>query len=158
MNKTNETGVNWRKIKAEYIAGGISQRELAEKHGISQRTIERRAQQEKWTEKRKDADGKAVEKVAEKTAETVADNAVVLERIKSKILAKVEKMIDAYDTDATEYSTVKKTTKGKKAAILKYKIKDLAAVYESLSDKVDKPGQGADVEDLAPLAELLKDE
>ena len=150
--------MNWRKIKAEYIAGGISQRAIAEKYGISQATVERRAKKEKWTTKRREAEGKSIEKVTEKTAEVVADNAVVLERIKSKILAKVEKMVDAYDTDATEYSTVKKTTKGKKAAILKYKIRDLAAVYESLSDKADKPGQGADVEDLAPLAELLRDE
>lgn len=158
MNKTNETGVNWRKIKAEYIAGGISMRKLAEKYDVSAGHIMNVAAKEGWTEKRKAAEIKALEITEQKTAETVADNAVVLERIKSKILAKVEMMIDAYDTDATEYSTVKKTTKGKKAAILKYKIKDLAAVYESLSDKVDKPGQGADVEDLAPLAELLKDE
>lgn len=158
MNKTNETGVNWRKIKAEYIAGGISQRALSEKYGVPFGTLQKQARLKKWGEARKAAESKAVEKVSDKTAETVADNALVLERIKSKILAKVEMMIDAYDTDATEYSTVKKTTKGKKAAILKYKIKDLAAVYESLSDKVDKPGQGADVEDLAPLAELLKDE
>lgn len=150
--------MNWRRIKAEYVAGGISQRALAEKYGISQATVERRAKKEKWTTKRREAEGKSIEKVAEKTAEIVADNAVVLERIKSKILAKVEKMVDAYDTDATEYSTVQKTEKGKKAAILKYKIRDLAAVYESLSDKADKPGQGADVEDLAPLAELLRDE
>ena len=150
--------MSWRKIKAEYIAGGISQRALAEKYGISPGHLMNRASKEKWNDKRKAAESKALEKTEQKTAETVADNAVTLERIKTKILAKVEKMVDAYDTDATEYSTVKKTTKGQKPAILKYKIKDLAAVYESLCDKSAKPGQGADIEDLAPLAELLKDE
>ena len=151
-------GVNWRKLKAEYIAGGISQRKLAEKYGVPFGTLQKQARLKKWNVARKKAEAKAVENVTQKTAEAVADNAVTLERIKTKILAKLETMVDAYDTDATEYSTVKKTTKGKKAAILKYKIRDLAAVYESLSDKVTKPGQGADIEDLSPLAELLKDE
>ena len=150
--------MSWRKIKAEYIAGGISQRALAEKYGIPWNTLRTKANDEKWADARKRAEKKALQIAEQKTAEIVVDNATRLERIKTKILEKVEQMVEAYDTDATEYSTVKVTTKGKKPAILKYKIKDLAAVYESLCDKSAKPGQGADVEDLAPLAELLKDE
>ena len=147
--------MNWRKVKAEYIAGGISQRKLAEKYGIPWGTVRTKANEEKWTDARKRAEKKALQKAEQKTVETVVDNAVKLERIKTKILDKLEMMVDAYDTDATEYSTVKKTIKGKKPAILKYKMRDLAAVYESLSEKATKPGQGADVEDLSPLAELL---
>lgn len=150
--------MSWRKIKAEYIAGGISQRVLAEKYGIPWNTLRTKANDERWADARKRAEKKALQIAEQKTAEIVVDNATRLERIKTKILEKVEQMVEAYDTDATEYSTVKKTTKGQKPAILKYKIKDLAAVYESLNDKSAKPGQGADVEDLAPLAELLKDE
>ena len=37
----NETGVNWRKIKAEYIAGGISQRALSEKYGVPFGTLQK---------------------------------------------------------------------------------------------------------------------
>ena len=152
--------MNWRKIKAEYIAGHISQRALAEKYGVPMTTLVKHAKKEKWTAKRREAENKAVEKASERTAETVADNAVTLERIKTKILAKLEKMVDAYNENATEYKTVKAINggKGKKPAVLTYKMRDLAAVYESLSDKVTKPGQGADIEDLSPLAELLKDE
>lgn len=150
--------MSWRKIKAEYIAGGISQRVLAEKYGIPWNTLRTKANDERWADARKRAEKKALQIAEQKTAEIVVDNATRLERIKTKILEKVEQMVDAYDTTATEYSTVGATTKGKKPAIHKYKIKDLAAVYESLCDKSAKPGQGADVEDLAPLAELLKDE
>lgn len=152
--------MNWRKIKAEYIAGHISQRALAEKYGVPMTTLVKHAKKEKWTAKRREAENKAVEKASERTAETVADNAVTLERIKTKILAKLETMVDAYNENATEYKTVKAIGggKGKKPAVLVYKMRDLAAVYESLSDKVTKPGQGADIEDLSPLAELLKDE
>lgn len=152
--------MNWRKIKAEYIAGHISQRALAEKYDVPMTTLVKHAKKEKWTAKRREAENKAVEKASERTAETVADNAVTLERIKTKILAKLEMMVDAYNENATEYKTVKAINggKGKKPAVLTYKMRDLAAVYESLSDKVTKPGQGADIEDLSPLAELLKDE
>ena len=150
--------MSWRKIKAEYIAGGISQRVLAEKYGIPWNTLRTKANEEHWTDARKRAEQKALQIAEQKTAEIVVDNATRLERIKTKILEKVEMMVDAYDTDATEYSTVKKTAKGKKPAILKYKIKDLASVYECLSDKATKPGQGADIEDLTPLVALLQDD
>lgn len=149
--------MNWRKIKAEYIAGGISQRALSEKYGVPFGTLQKQARLKKWGEARKAAESKAVEKVSDKTAEIVADNAVLLEEIKTDILLKLKKAVNAYEMDATEYKTVKKT-KDKKAAILTFKMRDLAAVYEALSNKADKPGQCADVEDLAPLAELLKDE
>ena len=146
-----ETGVSWRKIKAEYIAGGISQRALAEKYGISQATVERRAKKEKWTAKRRQAEGKSIEKVTEKTADEVADNAVTLQRIKAKLLSKVETMIDNFpNTNAGEM----RERIGNVDYI--YKLKDLATVYASLEDKTIKAS--VDIEDLSPLSELLRDE
>ena len=101
--------MNWRKLKAEYIAGGISQRALAEKYGVPFGTLQKQARLKKWGEARKRAESKAAEKVSEKTAEIVADNAVLLEQIKTSILQKLKKAVDAYEMDATEYKTVKKT-------------------------------------------------
>lgn len=154
--------MNWRKIKAEYIAGGISQRALAEKYGIPWGTVRERANEEHWTAARKQAEEKALQKAEQKTADAVADNATRLERVKTKLLIKIERMVDAYKEDATEYKTVKaiggKGGKGKKPAVLTYKIRDLAAVYESLCEKGAKPGEGADIEDLSPLAKLLLDD
>lgn len=144
--------MNWRKIKAEYIAGGISQRAIAEKYGISQATVERRAKKEKWTTKRREAEGKSIEKVTEKKAEAVADNALLLEKIKTGILTRLADMVANYpDTNAGEV----RDRVGHTDYI--YRLKDLAAVYESLSDKLPK-GQSPDIEDLTPLGELLKDE
>ena len=148
--KNHETGVSWRKIKAEYIAGGISQRALAEKYGVPLPTLARRAKKEKWTTKRKAADAKAVEKVSEKTAEAVADNAIVLERIKTKLLAKLEGMVDNYP--ATQAAELKFRTKTTETI---YRMKDIAAIYNALEDKTAK-SNNADIEDLSPLAELLK--
>ena len=142
--------MSWRKLKAEYIAGGISQRALAEKYGVPMSSLVKHAKKEKWTAKRKDAENKAVEKVAQKTAEIVADNATLCEQIKTKLLRKLSDMVDAFpDTKAGEM----RERVGNIDYI--YKMKDLAAVYETLSGKLP-PGQSADIEDLTPLSELLK--
>lgn len=144
--------VGWRKIKAEYIAGGISQRKLAEKYGVNRNLLMRRAQKERWNDKRKSAEAKAMEKVEQKTAEAIADNAVLLERAKTGLLRRVVDMIDNYpDAGAQE---IKKRQNG---AILKYSLKDIAAVLAVVEEKTDK-GKGTDIEDLSPLMELLRDE
>ena len=143
--------MNWRKIKAEYIAGGISQRALAEKYGVPFGTLQRRTRKEQWTAKRKAAEEKAIEKVSQKKAEEVADNAVTLERIKQKLLGKLEGMIDAYPD-----RNVAEMRKKENGALLIYRMKDIAAVYAALEDKTIKAS--VDIEDLSPLTELLRDE
>ena len=145
-------GVNWRKIKAEYIAGGISQRALAEKYGVPMPTLVRHAKKEKWTAKRKAADQKAVKKVSEKTAEIVADNAVLLEKIKTGLLQRLAGMVANFpDTNAAEV----RDRIGNTDYI--YRMKDLAAVYSALEEKKTS-AISADIEDLSPLTELLKNE
>ena len=144
--------MNWRKIKAEYISGKESQRALAEKYGVSRSTLIRRANKEHWTQKRKAAETEAEKKVQQKTAEIVSDNAVLLERAKTGLLRRIVDMIDKYpDTDA---QTVKMKRGG---ALLTYSMKDIAAVLSVLEDKT-AAGKNADIEDLSPLMELLRDD
>lgn len=147
---SHETGVNWRKIKAEYIAGGISQRALAEKHGIAWGTLRKRANIEKWNDSRKAAEKETVHKVEQKTADEIADNAVMLQRIKAKLLKKLDGMVDAYPD-----MNVAELRKKEDGAILIYRMKDIAAVYAALEDKTIKAS--VDIEDLSPLTELLRD-
>jgi len=143
--------VNWRKIKAEYIAGGISQRALAEKYGVPFGTLQRRTRKEQWTKKRRDAEEKAIEKVSQKTAEKVADNATLLQDIKTKLLQKLSDMVDAYpDANAAEIKHKTKSTE------IIYRMRDIAAVYAALEDKSARVS--IDLEDLSPLGELLRDE
>ena len=47
-----------KKAKAEYIAGGISYKRLAEKYGVSFSTIRRAAEKEKWTDLKAQAEQK----------------------------------------------------------------------------------------------------
>jgi transposase len=143
--------VNWRKIKAEYIAGGISQRALADKYGVSKTMVMRKANKEHWTKARAKAESKALQRVEQKTAEKVADNAVLLQDIKTKLLQKLAAMVDAYpDANAAE---IKHRTKSTEVV---YRMRDIAAVYAALEDKTFKAN--IDLEDLSPLGELLRDD
>ena len=84
---------DWKKIKAEYIRGGVSYRKLAEKYGVSFSTLRKVASKEKWTDLRKRSSRKSDEKIVESVAsreakrvdgiQTVAD--LLLERIKEGV-------------------------------------------------------------------------
>lgn len=92
--------LNWKKIRAEYIRGGISQQKLADKYGISYSTIKRRALAEGWTSQRNEADRKYTEKIVEKTAdkkaEILSEIFDSLDRSVLKAARKLEKEIDAF--------------------------------------------------------------
>ena len=90
---------DWEKIRAEYIAGGISLRDLAKKHGVSKDAICRRARAEEWKLSR----DKTATKVRQKTEDAVvarqseayAENADIAARIRMKLLERLEREIDA---------------------------------------------------------------
>lgn len=93
--------MNWNKIKTEYINGYISQRKLAEKHGIPYQTLRDRALKEKWNDKRKAQREKIGEKTAQKTAEKLAEaEANRLLRISAaadRLLEKIEEATEQLD-------------------------------------------------------------
>lgn len=86
--------INWAKIKAEYIAGGISQRKLAAKYSISFSTLRDRANTEKWASERKSAQQKAVTKAVQKNEEEITSNAVKLEQAKGLLIDRLKKAIE----------------------------------------------------------------
>ena len=79
--------INWVAVRAEYEAGGISMQGLADRLGVSRKTVERRAAEGKW----KKDDRSVSEKVSEKIAEVVREK-VVTQRVE-KALSDLE-MID----------------------------------------------------------------
>ena len=92
--------VNWAKIKAEYIAGGISQRKLAAKHGVSFNTLAKRANNEKWAEIRDDTYNKSIAKAQQKAVEVTASNAVKLEQAKGLLIDRLKKAIESMPENA----------------------------------------------------------
>lgn len=84
---------DWKKIKAEYIRGGVSYRKLAEKYEVSPTTLYKRMKAEKWADLRKQKEIKSDAKIVESEAnrdfkrvdsiQTVAD--LLLQKIKDGV-------------------------------------------------------------------------
>jgi transcriptional regulator with XRE-family HTH domain len=151
---------DWNAIRAEYISGGISQRQLAEKYGVSETTLMKRASKERWNDKRKQADSKSVEIAQQKTANAIADNAAIAQRIKQKLLKRLEKEIDELPEHlgSETYSEVvakdkkgNRTTKGRR-----YRLNDLAQSYKTLVGDLPEIDLIDNVED-DPLTKSLKE-
>ena len=92
---------SWKRIKAEYIAGGTSYRKLADKYGVSFSTLRKIAAKEKWSELRNKAGAKRDTKIVEVIGDKEADRAVdKLERVSNltdRLLEKLEKAIEELD-------------------------------------------------------------
>jgi uncharacterized protein YjcR len=99
--------VDWNKLKAEYIAGGISYRKLAEKHGVSFNTLKDIAVGEKWTELRQQAHNEATTKIVEKVIEENTKLDVDIYKVADKLLEKIEQMIglEALTTQSIKHLT-----------------------------------------------------
>lgn len=85
--------VEWSKIKAEYIAGGISYRELAKKHDISFNTLKDIAVAEGWYKLRQQAHNDTTTKIVK----TVSDKNAKIDdkyfRLVDMLLDKAEEVI-----------------------------------------------------------------
>lgn len=93
MHGKGLAAIDWNAIRAEYIAGGIGQRALAAKYGVSYSTLRRRSEHEGWADARKEAGRIASAKAAQKIANTVADNASKLEKARGLLIDKMLQMI-----------------------------------------------------------------
>jgi len=99
---------NWKKIKAEYIAGGTSYRKLAEKHGVSRTTLERKARDEKWTDLRRQKEGKTEAKIVDSISEKEAQKAVDIIDVADKLLGRIAEISDTLpviDTQSLKHLT-----------------------------------------------------
>ena len=85
---------DWQKIKTEYITTDTSYRKLAEKYGIDQATISRKAKKEDWVSKRQRHISETQAKILTADTEEKVDRAVRLKTVADKLLDKVELMVD----------------------------------------------------------------
>lgn len=142
----NRIKIDWDALRAEYIAGGISYRELARKHKASEAYLMRKACREHWKQQRDEAVNNGIAISQQKTAEINADRATVASRIKLKLLLRLEKEIDALPEligSESRNSTIEKTVavkdkKNPKAVVTEktkaYKLKDLTSALKDLTD------------------------
>ena len=139
----------WDQVHAEYIAGGISQYAIAKKYGIPWSTLQKRANAEGWGKEREQARAIIARKTVKKAAEAVSDNAVKAQRIKAKLLERLEKEIDALPEfigselrESNIENEYLKDSKGKiigrvpaktKEHTIAHKLRDLTSAYKDLT-------------------------
>lgn len=151
---------DWNSIRAEYIGGGISQRKLAAKYGVSPDVLMQKANREHWKQDRDKAFSRGIAKSQQKAADAISSNAEIAARIKSKLLRKLEREIDALPDSVgseTRNSVVEKSTDRNKSvikeAVKAYKLRDLAAAYKDLTaDMISTETAGSEL--LQSLMEL----
>ena len=86
--------MDWKRIKAEYIAGGTSYRKLAEKYGVSFNTLKTHAIDEQWHKLRQQANHKATTKMVEAVSEKEAERIDKIVDVADKLLNKIAEVID----------------------------------------------------------------
>ena len=126
---------DWNAIKAEYIAGGVSVKALADKYKIAYGVVRKRYEQDGWKALREKANQKASETAIKKTADAAAANAVKLEKARAllidKILKAIEKMPEQSGTRIRQ-SQIDKNT-GKQMSV-DYDLAILVQAFEKLSN------------------------
>lgn len=115
--------MDWKRIKAEYIAGGTSYRKLAEKYGVSPTTLTKVAGREGWVEARQQADIKKTSKIVDAVSDKEAKKAVDIIDVADKLLEKASELMETMVVDTQSFkqltSALKdlKDIKGYKSAI-----------------------------------------
>lgn len=100
--------MDWKKIKAEYIAGGTSYRKLAEKYGVSFSTLKEIARREKWTDLKDKARHKADTKFADLMGEKQANRSAKINDVADALLNKISDtlaMMDVVDSQSIKHFT-----------------------------------------------------
>lgn len=88
--------MDWKKLKAEYIAGGISYRELAKKHKVSHNTLAKVAAKENWGKLKQKTAEKITSKIVELESDKQADRMKRLLTVSDELLNVVENAVKSF--------------------------------------------------------------
>ena len=109
--------VDWLKIKNDYINGGGSYRKLAEKYGVSTRSIAVHSKAENWPELKAEQENITSTKVLQETADVIVQKEV--KRVE-RLLSISDKMIDKIERAVEELDLAQVTNKTK-TKVIEYK-------------------------------------
>jgi len=85
---------DWKKIEAEYITTDTSYRKLADKYGVDQATVARKAKKEDWVSKRQHHADETQAKILTADTQKKVDRVGRLMTVADKLLKKVELAVD----------------------------------------------------------------
>ena len=98
---------DWKRIKAEYIAGGTSYRKLAEKYGVSRSKLQAKATSEKWVDLKSQTQAKTESKIVESISDQEAKKAVDIIDVADRLLEKATELMEdmVFDTQSFKQLT-----------------------------------------------------
>lgn len=141
--------MDWKKLKAEYIAGGISYRKLAEKHKVPFHTLRKQAAKEHWRELRDECVAKTATKIVELESDKNAIRMERLLKVSDDLLDVVEEAVRSIQ--AGELAVDRTALKS-----LSSTIKDIKDI-QNIKTKLDIEEQKARIANLKRQAERDED-
>jgi hypothetical protein len=91
--------VDWKRIKAEYLAGGTSYRKLAQKYGITLAVLRNVAEREEWVKLKAQAQHKTNTKIVDAVSDKAAQKAIDIIDVADKLLGKISELMDEVPLD-----------------------------------------------------------
>lgn len=103
--------IDWAAVAADYITGNMSYKALAEKLGVSAKSVERHAKDGKWFEKRRKSREKMSASLTKAEERKQVKRRARYRAIEDKLLDKLERAVDELDqvlkTKVTKTKTIK---------------------------------------------------
>jgi hypothetical protein len=128
---------SWEELKAEYVTGNMSYRELSEKYKISHSLIMKRAAKEKWTTARKKNGRKVIEKLTNKVNNEKVNKLATIAESADKMADTIHRVMDDTDqffrrTNLAGEDIVSKKADTKAMKELASAMKDLTSVLRNV--------------------------
>ena len=137
--------MDWKRIRREYIAGGTSYRELAEKHGVSFNSLRQVAAKEHWKDAKDKCNAESITKIIEIESDKNADRMKRLLKVSDELLDVVEDAVRSFKAgDLAMDRTALKSLSGT--------IKDIKDI-QSIKTELDIEEQKARIANLKRQAE-----
>lgn len=134
--------MDWKKLKAEYIAGGTSYRKLAEKYEVSFSTLRKVAAKEHWTELRNNVNAKKdtilVDKLGTKTAKIDDKYFSLVDKLMDRVEEVIERTTSWQASSLKEMATALKYLKECKGVKSELDLREQEARIKSLEQQVQK--------------------
>lgn len=135
--------VDWVKIKTEYITTDTGYRKLADKYGVSFRTLSQKAKDEEWVQERRKHREKVVKKAVQKVANQQADKMARFTTVSDKLLDRIERIIEESETGVITPKEIRSLTAA---------VKDLKEI-QGVRSELDRQEQEARIANLRRQAE-----
>ena len=135
--------VDWVGIKTEYITTETGYRKLADKYGVSFRTLSQKAKDEEWVQERRKHRENIVKKAVRKVANQESDKMARFCTVSDKLLNRIERIIEESETGDITAKDIRSLTAA---------VKDLKEI-QGVRSELDRQEQEARIANLRRQAE-----